>query len=284
MTMQSQASRRPRRWAFPFVFTSLLALLSGSAHARQAEGADADVTLAESKADQAFRAYQSKRFAEAVALYMEAYNAAPNADILYNVARIYDAKLLDRPLAINFYRRYITDPGAVADRIQIANERLLALREAELAATQPTREVEPPAAAPEIDTRRPAVYAAPEPGWSTAEVLGAVLAGTGVVALGVGTGFGIAAMGETKTVNDLCEDNVCSEQRGIDSAQRARDHATISTIGVASGGALLALGAVLYFWVGAEASPPLAPEPNPSLGARLTGTPGGLALELGGSW
>jgi hypothetical protein len=283
--MQSQASRRPRGWAFPFVLTSLLALLSGSAHARQAEVADADVTLAESKADQAFRAYQSKRFAEAVALYMEAYNAAPNADILYNVARIYDAKLLDRPLAMNFYRRYITDPGAVADRIQIANERLLALREAELAATQPAREVETPAAAaPAMGTRGAAVYAPPEPGWSTAEVLGAVLAGTGVVALGVGTGFGIAAMGETKTVNDLCEDNVCSEQRGIDSAQRARDHATISTIGVASGGALLALGAVLYFWVGAEPSPPLAPEPNPSLGARLTGTPGGFALELGGSW
>jgi hypothetical protein len=282
--MQSQPSRRPRGWALPFVFSSLLALFSGSAHARQAEGADADITLAESKADQAFRAYQSKRFAEAVALYMDAYNAAPNADILYNVARIYDAKLLDRPLAMNFYRRYITDPGAVADRIQIANERLLALREAELAATQPTREVEPPAAAPAIDTRSAAVHAAPEPGWSTAEVLGAVLAGTGVVALGVGTGFGIAAMGETQTVNDLCEDNVCSEQRGIDSAQRARDHAAVSTIGLASGGALLALGAVLYFWVGAEPSPPLAPEPNPSLGARLTGMPGGLGVELGGSW
>jgi hypothetical protein len=258
---------------------------SGSAHAREAEGSDSDVSLAESKADEAFRAYQSKHFAEAVALYMEAYNAAPNADILYNVARIYDAKLLDRPLAINFYRRYITDPGAVADRIQIANERLLVLREAELAATQPTPEVETPAAAPVIEARTaPAVYAPPEPGWSTAQVLGAVAASTGVIALGVGTGFGIAAMGETSTVNDLCENNVCSEQRGIDSARRAREHATISTVGFASGGALLALGAVLYFWVGDEAPAPLAPEPSPSLGARVTEMPGGFALEVGGSW
>jgi hypothetical protein len=258
---------------------------SGSAHAREAEGADADVTLAESKADQAFRAYQSKHFAEAVALYMEAYNAAPNADILYNVARIYDAKLLDRPLAMNFYRRYITDPGAVADRIQTANERLLALREAEFAATQPTREAEPPVAAPVVDAPRTVAYAPPpEPGWSTAQVLGVVAASTGVIALGVGTGFGIAAMGETKTVNDLCENNVCSEQRGIDSARSAREHATISTIGFASGGALLALGAVLYFWVGGEESAPTAPEPSPSLGARVTELPGGFALELGGSW
>jgi tetratricopeptide (TPR) repeat protein len=263
---------------------SALAMFSGSARAREVAGPDADITLAESKADQAFQAYQSKRFAEAVALYMEAYNAAPNADILYNVARIYDAKLLDRPLAINFYRRYITDPGAVADRIQIANERLLALREAELAATQPTREAETTVAAAAIDTRRASVSAPPGPGWSTAEVLGVALASTGVVALGVGTGFGVAAMGETNTVNDLCQDNVCSEQRGIDTAQRARDHATISTIGFASGGALLALGAVLYFWVGGEESAPLAPEPSPSLGARVTELPGGLALELGGSW
>jgi tetratricopeptide (TPR) repeat protein len=263
---------------------SVLAMASGSAEAREAEGPDADITLAESKADQAFQAYQSKRFAEAVALYTEAYNAAPNADILYNVARIYDAKLLDRPLAINFYRRYITDPGAVADRIQIANERLLALREAELAATQPTREAETTVAAAAIDTRRASVSAPTGPGWSTAEVLGVALASTGVVALGVGTGFGVAAMGETNTVNDLCQDNVCSEQRGIDTAQRARDHATISTIGFASGGALLALGAVLYFWVGGEESAPLAPEPSPALGARITEMPGGLALELGGSW
>lgn len=281
--MQSQAHRGARARALPLLFTSLLALVPGSAHARELEG-EADVTLAESKADQAFQAYQSKRFAEAVALYMEAYNAAPNADILYNVARIYDAKLLDRPLAINFYRRYITDPGAVADRIQIANERLLALREAELAATQPTPEAGATAAAPALDARRAAAAAPPEHRWSTPEVLGAVLASTGVIALGVGTGFGIAAMGEKNTVNDLCENRVCSDQRGIDSAESARNHAAVSTIGFASGGALLALGAVLYFWVGDEPSAPLAPEPSPSLAARLTQTPGGFALELGGSW
>jgi hypothetical protein len=288
--MQSQPNRRPRGWSFLFFSTALLAIFSGAAHAREVEGSggDADVTFAEGKADQAFRAYQGKHFAEAVALYMEAYNAAPNADILYNVARIYDAKLLDRPLAINFYRRYITDPGAVADRIQIANERLLVLREAEFAATRPTREGEPAAgepaaAAPRRDAPR-AAYMQPQPRWSTPEVLGAVLASTGVIALGVGTGFGIAAMGETKTVNDICENNVCSEQRGIDAAQQARDHAAISTIGFASGGALLALGAVFYFWIGDEPSAPLAPEPSPPLGARLTEMPGGLAVELGGSW
>jgi len=278
----NQTHRRPPRWVVPVAALSLVALFAGSAHAReQDEPEAAKVTRAESKADEAFRAYQGDRFAEAVALYLEAYDAAPNADILYNVARIYDAKLLDRPLAINFYRRYISDPGAVADRIQIANERLLVLREAELAVARPVRDVES-AAAPAAGAHRQPSGA--EPGWSTAEVLGAVFASTGVVALGVGTGFGIAAMRERDTVNDLCKDNVCSEQRGIDSARSARDHAAVSTVGFASGGALLALGAVFFFWLGDESPAPLAPEPSPALGARVMQLPGGLALELGGSW
>src|SRR5262245_40394507 len=213
--MQTQPQHRHTRWTFSFFSVWFVATLSGSVHAGEPETRDAaSVTRAESKADEAFRAYQGRRFTQAVSLYMEAYDAAPNADILYNVARIYDVKLLDRPLAISFYRRYISDPGAVADRIEVANERLLVLREAELAATRGDTGVDPAASVASKGGR--AASAGAEPGWSTGEVLGAILAGTGVVSLGVGAGFGIAAMGERNTVNDLCEANVCSEQRGID--------------------------------------------------------------------
>ena len=60
------------------------------AQAAPATPAEERVELAEQKAAQAFQAYQEERFSEAVALYIDAYNAAPSADILYNVARIYD--------------------------------------------------------------------------------------------------------------------------------------------------------------------------------------------------
>ena len=281
--MQRQPHRLPPRWALPFLSLALAALSSGLAHARepQQETDAAKVTLAESKADAAFRAYQASRFAEAVALYLEAYDAAPNADILYNVARIYDAKLLDRPLAITFYRRYISDPGAVVDRIQVANERLLVLREAELAATRSNGGAGAAPSAAEAGGQAPS--GVEEGRWSTGEVLGAVLATTGVVALGVGAGFGVAAMGDRDTMNDLCDDNVCRDQRGIDSARNAREHAAIATVGFASGGALVALGALIYFWIGDE-SPSHAPERNPALGARFTELPGGFTLELGSSW
>jgi tetratricopeptide (TPR) repeat protein len=269
----------------------LVALLASPASARQVDDPDtnADVAAAEQKAAQAFEAYQGKRFAEAVALYLEAYKAAPSADVLYNVARIYDAKLGDRPLAISFYRRYIADPGAVTDRIQIANERLVTLREAELAASrapEPGPLAPAPRAAP--DARADSSSFSGDAGWRPAEVTGVILGITGVVALGVGTGYGIAAMRETETVRDVCPNNVCSAQRGIDAADSASDHATVSTIAFASGGALLALGAVCYFWLGDSSDSPRSDRPDSASAAGLRlaigQRPGGAALELGGAW
>jgi len=283
----------PLGYSLIFLTQCCIAAFTCAASARELDdggGGDTEVVVAEQKAAQAFQAYRDKRFAEAVALYLDAYRAAPSADILYNVARIYDAKLGDRPLAISFYRRYISDPGAVADRIQTANERLVALRDAELTATQPTST---PEGAPEPGAPAPARSApasAPansESSWNGAEVTGAVLGATGVVALGIGAGFGIAALHERQTMRDLCEDNLCSEQRGIDAAASASDHATVSTIAFASGGALLALGAAFYFWLGDEPSesPSQASDTsNTRLRLGAGATAGGLALELGGAW
>jgi hypothetical protein len=283
MNKHSEASRRTRGRSY-LLLACLLAGFPRVALARELDGAEADgaVALAEQKASQAFEAYQGKRFAQAVALYIEAYDASPNADILYNVARIYDTKLGDRPLAINFYRRYLADPGAVPDRIQLANERLVALREAELAVNRPVAAVSAPAA--------PALAAAaptePAHGATAAEVTGIVLAAAGVVALGVGTGFGIAAMNEAHTSRDLCDGSVCREQRGIDAAEDATHHALVSTIGFASGGALLALGAACYFWLGDEPTerPVQASSGRLELGPRIAQSAGGWSLELAGSW
>jgi hypothetical protein len=87
-------------------------------------------------------------------------------------------------------------------------------------------------------------------------------------------------------MRDLCDGNVCSEQRGIDAAESASDHATISTIGFASGGALLAFGAAFYYWLGAGPSetPKQVSDTGLRLGAQVGQVPGAFALELGGSW
>ncbi len=286
--MQNTSLGRTSSWALPLIASCLLAG-TRPALAREPDGtrADGEVARAEQKAAQAFAAYQAKRYAEAVTLYIEAYEAAPNADMLYNLARIYDTKLGDRPLAINFYRRYIAEPGAVPDRIQLANERLALLREAELAAAQPTAPAlaeAPGVAAPALAPVRPVSREA-EGGWSTGETIGAVVGATGVVALGVGAGFGVMAMSETRTARDLCDDHLCREQRGIDAAESASSHATVSTVGLASGGALVAVGAALYFWLGDEPAEEGVPaQEGVQVSARLSPGPSGWSLELGGAW
>jgi tetratricopeptide (TPR) repeat protein len=255
---------------------ALMAALLVAQPALAQDGSDAaatsDVQLAEQRAAQAFEAYQNKEYVTSVALYLEAFKAAPSADLLYNIARIYDAKLGDRQLAITFYRKYISDPGAVAERIKRANERLIELREAEVAAgsDRPGKEARP-AAAPLRDGASRS---------STASQMGIVLGVAGLVGVGVGTGFGLAAMSKANTAKDTCNGNACTTQKGVDAAHDASSNATISTVGFATGGALLATGVILYFWGGARKQS----EAGKSVHFEPVATPSRVGFEIGGAW
>ncbi len=200
------------------------------------------VALAERHAAEAYSAYQEQRYADAVALYQKAYEVLPSADILYNIARIYDSGLHDRPLAITFYRRYVADPGASAERIRKANQRLAELKAAEAAA------IPGPAPAPEAPLGSNASSAQAGPassspsGWSVAAL---VMGGAGVVALGVGAGFGLSARSEADTVHELCDGNRCTDPSGVEAVDSARSYATMATTGFIVGGALVAAGATI---------------------------------------
>ncbi|MGD0524581.1 MAG: hypothetical protein ABSE49_05540 [Polyangiaceae bacterium] len=84
---------------------------------------------------------------------------------------------------------------------------------------------------------------------STQRTLGLVLGGAGVVGLGVGAVFGaLAASKWSATKNDCAVSGACPSysQAVSDHAATASD-ATISTVGVIGGAALLAAGLTLYF-------------------------------------
>jgi hypothetical protein len=228
---------------------------SVSSRALAEEGAAAGtaaVSLSEQRAGEAFQAYTKGDFATAVGLYLSAYEAAPSGSILYNIARIYDLKLADRPLAINFYRRYIADPGAQAELIQVAKERLGELHDADLAASKPTDQG-PTSASARMERRtgspRPLGEAVQKQrnAWSSLRWVGVAVAAVGVASVGVGGGFGLTAMSRQRTANDACDGNACTTQAGVDAAHAARRAATVSNIGFAAGGALLATGAAMFF-------------------------------------
>jgi hypothetical protein len=239
------------RWlVVSLVVGSVCAGLARRAHADNTPSAS-DVARAESYAAEAFDAYTRKDYPAAVSLYLKAWDAAATADILYNLARIYDGKLKDRQTAIEYYRRYIRDPGAEPARVRSSNERLSQLLELESLSAQ-TPAARPPfepglgnAAALSSDALRTGqTTPSRDHGISSMQVLGIVALSTGVAGLAIGAGFGLSAKSDASIADTFCNGNACSSQRGVDASHDASDAATISTIAFVAGGVLSALGAV----------------------------------------
>jgi hypothetical protein len=243
------------------------------------------VAEAERSAAQAYDAFQRRDYASAVALYQRAFEAAPSADALFNIARVYDLGLRDRPLAITFYRRYVSDPGATPERIKRANERLTELREAE-AAELSTRPAAPQAmqpAAAGAPARAPASAPLGQDSgndWSGLKIAALASGAAGAVLLSVGAGFGISLLSTAERANRECDGNDCSSQRGVGAARAAARDARWANWGLGVGGGLLA-GATLMWLLdpGAEqAAPPASMKLSPIAGA------GELGVALAGSW
>jgi hypothetical protein len=259
---------------------------------------EADMERAERFAARAFAAYRDKDYATAVALYLQAYDAAPSADMLFNIARIYDSGLSDGTRAIRYYREYIASPDAEPARISMASERVAhwtseneaaattsvsaasasgALapgspapgatpRAAESAASTVTSPAAPPSSAPaqaaspaqaatltarEIDASSfatvPVAAAGSSAAWTPLQV-GAIVAGTvGLVGIGLGAGFGVAALSDASTAREDCDGNLCASQRGVDATKAASESANIATVSFVVGGTLLATSVALLW-------------------------------------
>jgi len=270
-----------RRQTGPLQAAVLALALSARAGATEAATAAApdspdaaarQVAEAEALAERAYSAYVARDYATAVALYHQAFERAPSADALFNIARIYDMGLRDRALAISFYRRYLSDPGASPERIQRANVRLAELRLAEQA-----ERAEPAVRASESE----ASVSAPDTsktlsGW---RILAIALGTTGVVAAGVGTVYGVTVLSDAETANDDCDGDRCQSQAGIDAARAASRHATVATWGVATGAGLMASGALLWLLdPGAEETPQRDLRVDPIASAS------DLGVALSGRW
>lgn len=256
MTRGGWTSRRARRGGGVLALAIALgspsrASAEPSARSVAIDATNADgIERAEAYAAAAYEAYSREDYAQAVALYLEAYAASPTAAILYNVARIYDTALHDATLAIRHYERYVSAPDADVYRAARARARLAQLRAARDAALAPERPAPAPVATGSTGSTFPAL-APPHPAtageldarfWTPLRV-GAVVAGSvGLVAIGLGAGFGVAALSDASTAREYCDGPLCSSQRGIDATHAASKNADIATAGFALGGALLAVG------------------------------------------
>ena len=208
------------------------------------------VALSERRAAEGFEAYTRKDYAAAVALYLNAYQAAPSGSILYNIARIYDTKLGDRPLAIIFYRRYIADPGAYTEHVELANQRLTELRKAELLATQLAEA--PAVAAPERKRGDPAAIpvkaSSGYAGGSSQKTLAIAIGGLGAATLIVSGVLVLLASDKNQQSKAQCnprDRDLCSAA-GVALRSDAQRLAVLATGFGVAGGTMLAAGTALY--------------------------------------
>jgi hypothetical protein len=131
----------------------------------------------------------------------------------------------------------------------------------------------PPAPAterPEPPRRETTIY------WTPQRVLGAAVAGGGVVALGVGAAFGLDTFSKKTERDARCSDVVCDEE-GLRLHEDARASAAVATVGFGVGAVLVVVGLYLFA---------TAPSRVVAVGARpverrVVGLrPGGLAVDF----
>ena len=114
--------------------------------------------------------------------------------------------------------------------------------------------------------------------------VGFVVGGVGIVALGVGAFFGVAAISKRKASNDFCSGSTCTDQRGIDDNNNAKRFATFADIGLGVGVAGIAAG--VYLLMTSRGTTPASASPPVSARLRVMpefGRQGG-SLVLSGAW
>lgn len=177
--------------------TALVIALSfglGAITTTLAAPARADELTAAQLSEQAYGRYEAGDFPSAVALYMKAYALTVDSRILFNVAQIYDKKVQDRDLAIEYYRRYLKSTTTEVDLVRKATERVAELqRQLE---DKPRADVSPPKAPPGPALPPPPAPEAPSRpywiGYGTAGLFAAGAAVTGALALSAGSSLGSA--------------------------------------------------------------------------------------------
>jgi len=181
--------------------------------------------------------YDLGDFDAAIKKFEEAYQIFPNPDILFNLGQAHrKTKSYDR--AIHYFRTFLRYKPAAPNRDVV--ESLIAELEGLIAAEKASNErppdtvhAPPPPAAPTPAAAAPAPAPTETPRWYK-DTLGMTLAGAGLIALGVGTGFLIHGGG------------LSSDAEGTRDEQAAQDlHDSAKTFQLAGGITMVAGAALL---------------------------------------
>ena len=214
-------------------------------------------------------AFSEGRFNDAIRLYLDAWEAVPSANILYNVAFIYDRRLSDPELASQYYERAASSPDADATLIQKARARIAAIKAEAL--------VKPPKDPPPSDP--PPRDPPPAPGPSSPLKLGPILVmgGGGVLLVG-GIAMGFVA---SSTEDDFQAAPTAAAKRDLQSTGKTQ--ALVADILMVTGVLAAAGGFVWYLFDEGGAGESRVESVSGGLRIEPLFIPGGAGLILGGS-
>lgn len=224
-------------------------------------------------AQQARLRYQEGRFSEAVGLYLEAYRLTPASALLYNIALIYDRKLDEPELAIQFYRRYIAAPDADPQVAQRATTRIQQLKAAPPPSASGQVGVLPGEDAKQRGQGGAQIQDEIPPRRDEGRALaGWITAGAGVALVAGGVAFGLSAAQSEDDFADAT--SLARKQRLRDDGEQQALIADVLTVG-----GLAAVGVGVWLLLTADATPPEAG--GVTVGAGPTAD-GGFGMWLGG--
>lgn len=270
---------RTRRGILLTLCTLAIAFAASSPALAQPTDGPGDTTAeAERLAEQAQTAFAEERFSEAVKFYLKAYNLAPAAILLYNVAYIYDKKLSEYELASEYYRRYVRADDADPQVVEKALARIQELKDLE--AKPPVDPVpDPPDKDPKsngnstgVTGQTPGDGGQAVAGWAT------LIAGAALVAGGVT--FGILA---NNTHSDF--DNATTAAEKQDLADTGETQALVSDVLNGVGAAAMIAGVVLIVTAdsgGSAMGQASADETDWRFGAGATPDGSGAMVVVGG--
>ncbi|MFO7566447.1 MAG: tetratricopeptide repeat protein [Enhygromyxa sp.] len=200
---------------------------------------------AEKLSDQAIAEFSGKNYTGAVELFQKAYEIDPQPNYLFNIGRVYEeAGELEQ--AVEYYGKFVKQPGVDLDSREIALERLRVLR----AIVEETKEKPQEGPKPEPEQVDPVPQPQPQPVDTDAQRKRRAmrLSGFGVLGVGAGALIGAAVVGSLaqgdrdKAFNRDEADHLAARQYYLDKSQTK---ALTADILYGVGGALLLTGVVL---------------------------------------
>ncbi len=202
----------------------------------------AEKTEAEQLSGQAIVEFNAKNYDKAVELFEQAFAVDPQPNYLFNIGRVYE-EAGNLESAVEFYGRFVKQPGVDITARETALERLQVLRKI----IEETKEPEPePEPEPEVEPK-PEPEPVPDPAIEKNAKKRKVMRGAGFGLLGAGVGvlIGGAVLGALAQGDNKNADDAGSLAERQDLLQKSQGKALGGDIMFGVGGALLVTGVIL---------------------------------------